>query len=205
MIITYLGLQAFKIQPKSSDDGIVVINPFDQKIGLKMTKIESNILLLSDKNSPNNSVDKINNNTFLISSAGEYDIKNVGIQGIDAYSANNSKNIIYKINVENISIVHLGTLTKKLEAKHLEEINKVDILIVPISNIEGKVTEIINQIEPRMIIPMSYKTPGLDVELEDINKFIKDIGLTPTYEDKLKIFKKDLPQDETELVVLNIK
>ena len=203
MIITYLGLQAFKIQPKSTDDGIIIINPFDQKIGIKMPKIDSDILFLSNKNSPNNDISRVGNDTFLIDSAGEYDIKNISIKGIDAYDTYDNKNIIYKFNVENISIVHLGELKTKLETKQLEEINNVDILIVPISNIDGKVTEIINQIEPRIIIPMSYKITDLNLELEDINKFIKDIGLTPTYEDKLKIFKKDLPQDDTELVIFN--
>ena len=203
MIITYLGLQAFKIQPKSNDAGIIAFNPFNSKLGIKMPKLESDILVLSNNKSSNNDISRISNDPFLITSAGEYDIKGISIKGIDAYDVENNKNIIYKINIENISIVHLGDLKAKLSTKQLEEINAVDILIVPISNVEGKVTDIINQIEPRIIIPMNYKIPDLNLELEDISKFIKDVGLTPTYEDKLKIVKKDLPQDETELVILN--
>ena len=205
MIITYYGLQAFKIQPKNSTDGTIAVNPLSDKTGIKMPKIEADLLLLSNKKSDNNDTARISNDPFVIDTAGEYDIKNISIKGIDTYDADNNKNVIYKINVEKISILHLGELKTKLETKQLEEINKVDILIVPISNVDGKITEIIGQIEPRLIIPMSYKMDALKLDLKELDGFIKETGLTPTYEDKLKIVKKDLPQDETELVVFNIK
>jgi len=51
---------------------------------------------------------------------------------------------------------------------------------------------------------MHYKTEGLKIDLDSIDKFIKEIGLTPTYEEKLKISKKDLPVEDMELVILSI-
>lgn len=67
-----------------------------------------------------------------------------------------------------------------------------------------KAVEVVSQIEPRIVIPMHYKTPGLKIDLKAVDEFIKELGLKPTYEEKLKISKKDLPAEEMELVILKI-
>lgn len=206
MIITYYGLQAFRIQPKNNEDGVIFFNPFHKKIGIKIPKQEVDIILLSNLKSPNNDTSSINNKPFTIDCAGEYDIKNIGVKGIEIHNDKNKKNVIFKIIVDGVSIVHLGELTTKLETRELEEIGSVDILMVPVSKTEEvNPVEAISKIEPRIIIPMSYKVPGIILELKNLDNFIQEIGSTPTNEDKLKITKKDLPQDETELVVLGVK
>ncbi len=64
--------------------------------------------------------------------------------------------------------------------------------------------EVISQIEPRIVIPMHYKTKDVKYDLDEVEKFIKEIGLTPIMEEKLKISKKDLPSEDMELVILSI-
>jgi L-ascorbate metabolism protein UlaG (beta-lactamase superfamily) len=64
--------------------------------------------------------------------------------------------------------------------------------------------EVISQLEPRIVIPMHYKVPGLKEEIEGVEKFIKELGLKPRNEEKLRITKKDLPQEDMELVVLSL-
>jgi L-ascorbate metabolism protein UlaG (beta-lactamase superfamily) len=66
-----------------------------------------------------------------------------------------------------------------------------------------RAVEVISQIEPRIVIPMHYRHPDLKFELDDLDKFVKELGLKPTYEEKLKISKKDLPAEEMELVILS--
>ena len=51
---------------------------------------------------------------------------------------------------------------------------------------------------------MHYKVPGLKIDIDGVDKFIKEIGLKPTEEEKLKISKKDLPQEDMELVVMKL-
>ena len=64
--------------------------------------------------------------------------------------------------------------------------------------------EIIGQLEPRIVIPMHYKLPGLKAELDPVEKFIKELGVEPKREEKLKIAKKDLPVEGMDLVILEI-
>ena len=57
-------------------------------------------------------------------------------------------------------------------------------------------------IEPRIIVPMHYKIPGLKVDVDGPDAFIKALGLPVIKEPKLKLQKKDLNPDQQQLVLL---
>lgn len=214
MIITWLGHSCFKLQDKVGADGVTVItDPYDKETGLKMPNIEADIVTVSHDHHDHNNVDALRGKPFVINCAGEYDFKGVLIEGIDAYHDEEEgklrgSNIIYRIEVEDISIVHLGDLGHVLTNEQLEKLVGTDILLVPVG---GKFTldakkavEVISQIEPRIVIPMHYQTEGINIEgLDSIEKFIKELGLEPSREEKLKISKKELPQEDMELVILS--
>jgi L-ascorbate metabolism protein UlaG (beta-lactamase superfamily) len=212
MILTWLGHSCFKMQDKSGPDGVTVItDPFDKETGLKLPNYEADIVTVSHDHHDHNNVSALRGNPFVINCAGEYDVKNVLIEGIDSYhDANNGSdrgaNLIFRFEIDDISVVHLGDLGQVLDSTQLEKLAGTDILLIPVG---GKYTldaqkavEVISQIEPRIVIPMHYKTPDLKIEIEGVDKFIKEIGLTPSYEEKLKVSKKDLPQEDMELVIL---
>ena len=108
-----------------------------------------------------------------------------------------------------MSVCHLGDLGQdKLTDEQVEAIGDVDILMIPVGGnytIDSKqAMEVISQIEPKIILPMHYKLPGLTVDLAGVDKFVKELGLTPEKIDKLKIVKKNLPTEETKLVLLEV-
>ena len=213
MIITHIGHSCFKIQDKTGSEGITLVtDPYDKSTGLKVPNFEADIITISHDHADHNNAKALRGTPFIIDTAGEYDIKNVSIQGIESYhdekeGKERGLNIIYQISMDNISLVHLGDLGHVLDNKQLEILQGTDILLIPVG---GKYTlnakkavEVITQIEPRIVIPMHYKTPKLKFDLDGVDKFIKEIGLKPTEEVKLKINKKDLPQEDMELVILN--
>ncbi len=215
MIISYIGHSCFKIQDKAGSDGVTAVtDPFDKKIGFKAPNFEADIVTVSHDHYDHGNVGSIRGNPFVIDSAGEYDKNGVAVQGIDSYhdvkeGAERGKNIIYRIDIDDMSVAHLGDLGHILGAKQLERLEGTDILLIPVGGkytIDAKkAAEVVGQIEPRIVIPMHYNVKGLKVDgLDGVDKFIKEIGLTPTYEDKLRINKKDLPQEDTELVVLSM-
>jgi len=102
--------------------------------------------------------------------------------------------------------VHLSDCADALSDKQLESLGGVDILLIPVG---GKYTldakkavEVVSQIEPRIVIPMHYQIEGLKYDLDPVEKFIKELGVKPRHEEKLKISKKDLPAEDMELVIL---
>ncbi|MBU0722030.1 MBL fold metallo-hydrolase [Patescibacteria group bacterium] len=214
MYITWLGQSCFKLQDKIGQDGVILVtDPYDNDTGLKMPRFEADIVTVSHDHHDHNNTGAIRNNPFIINTAGEYEIKGIFVEGVESAhdeknGAERGKNIIYRIEIEDISITHLGDLGHILDTKQLEKLEGTDILLIPVG---GKYTinatmavEIISQIEPRIVIPMHYKLPGLKLDIDGVEKFIKELGIQPRHEEKLKISKKDLPQEDMELVVLSI-
>lgn len=200
------------MQDKTGSDGVTVItDPFDKETGLKLPNYEADIVTVSHDHHDHNNVSALRGNPFVINCAGEYDVKNILIEGIDSYHDSNNgsdrgSNLIFRFEIDDISVVHLGDLGQVLDSTQLEKLAGTDILLIPVG---GKYTldaqkavEVIAQVEPRIVIPMHYKTSDLKIDIEGVDKFIKEIGLTPSYEEKLKISKKDLPQEDMELVIL---
>jgi len=215
MYIYHLGHSCFKLQSKNEATAVTVItDPFGKEYGLKPPRAEADIVTISHNHSDHNNLSAISGKPYVIDMAGEYDIKGVFIQGIDSYhdtkqGQERGNNIIYRINIEDIVITHLGDLGHSLDHKQVERLQGTDILLIPVGGIftidAKKAVEIINQIEPRMVIPMHYKAPALKFPsgkmIEGVDRFIKEIGVKPTEEEKLKINKKDLPAEDMEVVI----
>ncbi len=212
MIITYLGHSCFKIQDKIGPDGITIVtDPFDKTVGFRVPNCEADIVTVSHDHFDHSNVSAIRANPFVIDTPGEYDTKGIMVQGVSSYhdekeGKEKGENIIFKINIDGIIIVHLGDLGCKLDSEQLEKLTNVDILMIPVG---GKYTldaktavEVVSQIEPRIVIPMHYKIGKSKLDIDTVDKFVKEMGVNPTKEEKLKISKKDLPQEDVELIIL---
>lgn len=214
MHITWLGHSSFRLQDKLGTDGVsLVTDPFNpEKTGLKWSNLDADIVTISHQHEDHNYLKGVKGDAFVIDSAGEFEYKNIYVEGVDAFhddedGAKRGSNIIYRIEMDDLVITHLGDLGHNLDTKQLERIEGTHILFIPVGGIytldARKAVEVINEIEPRIVIPMHYKLPGLKYDLNELDKFIKEIGLVPHYEEKLKISKKDLPAEDTELLILS--
>ena len=192
----------------------LLIDPFSKEIGLRPPKIKDQVVLITHEHYDHNNLDEADKDVMVIRNSGEYESKGIFVQGISSFhdkvqGTERGPNTIYVIKWEDMTICHLGDLgQEKLEDHQVDLIGAVDILIVPVG---GKYTinykeamGVVGQIEPKIIIPMHYKVPGLNIDIEPADKFVKEMGLTPETTDKFKIAKKNLPQEETKLVVLTI-
>jgi len=215
MYITWLGQSCFKFQDKLGSDGLTIAtDPFDSDFtGLKMPSFEADIVTVSHDHKDHNNLKAIRKSPFVINTAGEFEYHGVYIEGVDAWhdaekGAKRGANIIYRIDFEDLTITHLGDLGTVLDDKQIERLEGTDILLVPVGGgftLNAKqAVEVINQLEPRIVIPMHYKIPGLKFELDGIEKFIKELGLAPSYEEKLRLTKRDLPTDDMKLIILKI-
>lgn len=214
MHIIWHGQSCFQIQAlrQKSEQVTLAIDPFDGAIGLRAPSFNADILLVSHDHHDHNNKKAIRGAPFLIDGPGEYEVKDVFIQGIssfhdDVQGAKRGQNTIYTIEVEGLRVCHLGDLgQKELTPNQLEKIGDIDILMVPIGGgytISAKeAAEAISQIEPRIVIPMHYHIPKLKIKLEGLDKFLKAMGRKSfETQQKLLIKKRDLPT-ETKIVVL---
>ncbi len=212
MVITWYGQSCFKVQ---SGETVLFTDPFNKEVGLTPPRGLAHIVTVSHNHYDHNNREALNGEPLIINGPGEYEIKGVNIKGIFSYhddkeGKERGTNTIYVIEMEGIKFCHLGDLgQEKLSAEQVEEINGVDILMVPVggaATVDGETAvEIINQIEPRLVIPMHYKIPGLAMKLDGVDVFLKEMGLgKKEVVDKLTLKKKDLTEGEMEVVVMKI-
>jgi L-ascorbate metabolism protein UlaG (beta-lactamase superfamily) len=214
MEINYLGHSCFRIKGKKV---IVVTDPFSDEIGLKMPRVSADIVTVSHDHQDHNNVAAIGKTTrrdpFVVSKPGEYEISDVFVFGAGLYhdtaeGKKRGKNTAYVISLDGLRLAHLGDLGHKLSDDHLEEINGVDILFIPVGDTftigPKEAVAVVGQIEPKIVIPMHYSTPGLKYDLLGVEKFLKEIGSESKPTPKLMISKESLPE-EREVVILKRK
>ena len=203
MYISWHGQNCFKIQFEKS---FLIIDPFNPKeTGLSLNNPKADIVAFTDSEAEAKEVKPANGDIFRISSPGEYEIKGIFIYAI---SLGDKKNLIYHIESEQVSIGHLGNLNRTLSSKELEQLNGIDVLLIPVGGNKVldavKAVDLVSQIEPRIVIPMHYALPGLKEKLDSVDRFCKEVGSCEKEKlDKLKVAKKDLPAEETRFCILN--
>lgn len=189
-----------------------MIDPYDPSIGLKMPTIEADIVLSTHDHADHNNI-KACGSAFAITGPGEYEIKDISIQGISSFhddveGKERGKNTIYVIEAEGMKICHLGDLGQgELTTEQVSKIGNVDILLVPVGGvytIDAKTAaKVVNQIEPRIVIPMHYLLPNLKFKLDKVDDFLKEMGVKNVEaQNKLSLKVRDFTSEETKVMLL---
>lgn len=212
MVITWYGQNCFKIQ---SGDTVIITDPYSKETGLPAPRFRADIVIKSHCHSHLQS-ESIPDNPFVVDGPGEYEIKGVRIRGVETHHDSVSGkerglNTAYIIEIEGMILCHLGDFgEEKIRGETLEAIGTIDMLFVPIGGrlvINSKeASKIIQEIEPRIVIPMGYKIPGLKISADPIEPFLKEMGIRSSHEEeRLTIKKKDIPQtEETRVIILKV-
>lgn len=209
MVITYLGIESFKVQ---FGDITIAFNPLSKESKFKPTRFFSDIALVSLNDKDFNGTENLSYNgkePFVISGPGEYEVKEVVIKGLPSRSVYGGKdriNTIYSVHLEGMNMCFLGALSDENLSKEVtEELGDVDILFVPVGGEDvlsaSKANKVAVEIEPRLIIPMHFGEVG---EKDALKKFLKESGQEDAKpQEKLTLKKKDLDGKEGEVVILS--
>lgn len=217
MLISWYGHSCFKIQTKpqrGADEVVIFTDPFDKSIGLKPPQGNADIVLISHNHSDHNNFSNLKGDPFVVDALGEYSVKDVFVEGISSYhdkeqGASRGLNNIYTIRSEDLLVCHLGDLGHTLSEEQIDEIGDVDVLMIPIG---GKFTlnaeeaeKVISQIDPKIILPMHYKVPGLKADIDGKEEFAKELGLEIQNDtSKLNIKASDLKDTQNKVIFMNV-
>lgn len=214
MDIFPLGHASFRLRGKQAT---VVTDPYDSNlVGLKFPKnVEADIITVSHAHPDHNFIGNIGGTPHIISGPGEYEIKGVSVIGIPTYhdaedGKIRGKNTVYRIEIDGLKIAHLGDLGHVLTSVQVDLLDGIDILLVPVGGFytidAAKAMQVISDIEPRIVIPMHYRTVGHNEkefgEVQGIETFLQMMnktGIVPV--PKLVVSKDKLPT-EMQIVIL---
>ncbi len=232
MQIQYLNHSSFLIKIRVNGVLLTVLtDPFNPNIGIPFKKVKADLVTVSHLHNDHCYLQCISNlkkpldlktehfymngneEPFIVSKPGDYELKGVRITGIDSYHDDKKgsfrgHNTIFVIRYKDLSVCHLGDLGHILTDSQIEEIGDVDVLLVPVGGFytidSEQASKVIAQIEPNYVIPMHYKTKWHSKDFDKIDplsKFLEVMGqesLEPM--DKFNVVKS--ANEDTELVLL---
>jgi L-ascorbate metabolism protein UlaG (beta-lactamase superfamily) len=209
MKIKYLAHAAFLI---TSDAGVrIVTDPYTTSPGLKHGAIQetADIVTVSHEHGDHNNVSAVRGNPKVLRSSGE--VKGIKIRAIpvahdDKGGSQRGPNTIFCFEVDGLNICHCGDLGHALTDEQARAIGKVDVLMLPVGGfftIDAKTAARVGeQLKPRIIIPMHFKTEKMDFPIAGVDEFIKGkSNITRSNSSEIELKIGTLPAS-TQIIVL---
>ena len=200
MDISWLGHSCFRIK---GSHGAVVTDPYLPSLGYSLGKPTARIVTVSHQHPGHSYIQGIGGSPRVIAGPGEYEINGVLVIGIATFhdaeqGRKRGRNTVYLMEVDEVSVCHLGDLGHVLTAEQVEELGNVDVLLLPVGGVSTinapTAAEVVRQLEPKVVIPMHYKTQALSWELEPVERFLKEIGAKEVNsQPKLSFTRSSLP------------
>ncbi len=210
MDIYWYGHACFKLKSKNSS---VIVDPYVAETGLKLPKdMVADVAITSHNHPDHGNVSAVEGSPLVIAGPGEYEAKGVGVIGVQTYHDNKNgeergSNTVYNILIEGVNVVHLGDLGHTLTDDQVSQIGNCDVLLVPVGGVYTidalEASQVVAQLEPKIVIPMHYGVAGLSYQLAGVEEFLKAMGAEAVEpQPKLSVAKDKFPE-ETQVVLLN--
>jgi L-ascorbate metabolism protein UlaG (beta-lactamase superfamily) len=203
MKIQWFGQACFRLTAENGAK--IVMDPYANMLGYKLPAIDANIVTTSHDHSDHNNVGAIKGDFMHFKDPGVFSQAGIGIKGVQTFHDNVSggkrgKNIVYKFSIDGLNVCHCGDLGHLLSLEQINEIGKVDILLLPIGGRAtldaGGAAEVMKQLNPAVVIPMHYRTKAMGI-------FGFAFGKVDTF---TTVTKKDSRNyKELDVTLLNIK
>ena len=211
MEITWYGQSCFRLRDRLAT---VITDPYDKGIGYTLPRVRADIVTVSHDHPDHNYAKGVKGQPKIIVGPGEFEVGGVFITGIPTFhdrkkGASRGRNTVFLFDFEGLTVCHLGDLGHVPTQSQVEALSDIDVLLIPVGAVStinaAQAAEVISLLEPRLVIPMHYKTKALEVKLDSVSKFLKEMGLSKlATQESLKVTKSSLP-DETQVMLLDYK
>lgn len=208
MDITWLGHACFRLRGR---DAVALTDPYARSLGLSLGRQSADIVTVSHDSSNHNAVEALDGQPRVVRGPGEYEVRGIIITGVATPGEREAggkfgRNTAYAIEIDDLTICHLGDLGKTLNAEQIEALKDPDVLLIPAGGLctinPAEVAEVVSQLEPKLVVPMHYALPGVKLDLEPLDKFCREMGVQEVRsQPKLAVTRGSLP-DETTVLIL---
>ena len=182
MTIKFLGHASFLI---TSEEGVrIITDPYESggyggALRYEPITDEADIVTVSHDHADHNYVAGVSGNPVVVTESTE--VSGISFRVIDSYhddaqGTERGPNRIFCFQVDGISICHLGDLGHLLSTEQATSIGEVDVLLIPVGGhfaIDAQgATQVIDQLQPAVVIPMHFKTPKVDFPIGSVDDFL---------------------------------
>ncbi len=184
MEIDWFGQSCFRLREGNIT---IVTDPYDKSIGYNLPRLRADLVTVSHEAPGHANAAAVKGDPKVLTRPGEYEVKGVFITGIQTWRGRGAtgeakeENTVFVFEFGEMTVCHLGDLSRVLTQAQVESMPDVDILLVPVGGggalDADKAAEVISQLEPRIVIPMHYRTPDVDLKLDPLSKFLKEMGV----------------------------
>jgi L-ascorbate metabolism protein UlaG (beta-lactamase superfamily) len=215
MRIKWLGHSCFLIVGES---GVrIVTDPYEPGgsggEGVTMRQEGADVVLVSHEHHDHNYVRAVLGNPEVVKASKS--VREVSFQVLDVFhdtrgGKERGANRVFSFELEGMSVCHLGDLGHILSEKEAQALGKPDVLFIPIGGVytssilidARQATEVLEQLQPRVAIPMHYKTSEGGFSLAGVDDFLMDKhNVEQVSGSEIVITRSTLPE-KTKIIVL---
>lgn len=212
MELVYLGNSAFRLRMTR---GITLVtDPFEKLGNVLMRQVNAEVVTVSHDHKDHSVLGRVKGEPLVISAPGEYEISGVRITGLASFhdkekGKKRGKNNIFLIQMDEVKICHLGDLGHLPSGKLLEEINDIDVLLVPSGGVytlnSQEAAKLAKEIQPKIVIPMHYQMKGMGEHFKDLEtteSFLKNLGVEGETSKQKLVLKKGALSEEMQVFLM---
>jgi L-ascorbate metabolism protein UlaG (beta-lactamase superfamily) len=211
MIIKWLGHSCFLI---TSKEGLrIITDPYVVGGGINYSPINeaADIVLMSHNHADHNNVSAVRGGPKAIKGNGIKNAKGIQFRGIATYHDSSQgrqrgPNTVFCFNLDSMNLCHLGDLGHVLSQEQVEQVGAVDILFIPAGGFytidAAKASQVCDQLKPKIVIPMHFKTSKCDYPIATVEDFLKGKRNVRKIDSSEAEFKLEELPASTDIVVL---
>lgn len=215
MKIRYLGHSCFLLTESTGTS--IVTDPYGD-VGFDLPSVTADVVTISHDHYDHNNDRAVGGNPVIIKEEGNYEIGGVGITAIKSYhddenGAKRGENLIFKFRMDGLEICHLGDIGEECSSSLLEMLLPVHVLLIPVGGTytidAEQAKEYVDRIMPSVVVPMHYKTKGLNLDIDKVGAFA-DLFEESEEEEQvveldgnvLELFRDDITDESTKIVIM---
>ncbi|MBM3941913.1 MAG: MBL fold metallo-hydrolase [SAR202 cluster bacterium] len=202
MEVTWLGHACFRLR---SDNLVVLTDPFPAEVGLRPDSRPATVVTVSNSHPNHSNWQEVAGEPRIVSMPGEYQASGVSIRGImtplAAGTPQTQRNVAYVITIDGVNICHLGDINMPLTTRQVDELVPVDVLLLPVGGgctlDMDRLFEVMQNLDPKLVIPMHYNTPSVKVQLQGLEPFLRRMGTDEAQQPqpRLSVTANTVPSD----------
>jgi L-ascorbate metabolism protein UlaG (beta-lactamase superfamily) len=196
----------------SSDETRILTDPFDEHVGYELPRVEADVVTISHGHFDHCYVTPEMGNPEIVRNPGTTIFRDVRITGVPSFHDNNGgktrgTNIMFSFKIDDIQIAHLGDLGHTLGPEHVMALGHPQVLLIPVGGTYTidwqEASRVVETLEPKIVIPMHYKTAALSFPLDTVDNFLQDkVRVRRESYSTIEITPDNLPADQ-EIIVLS--